>query len=316
MKIRNNLNNLLKLVVLATCFVLFAQASVYAADLQNLSAQKDDAGKVLFEMLDTYNQACVDYQDAVIAREKAEEDLAQINGRIETLRGDLSIRATSMYRQGPFSAIDLLLGSTTFKDFATTWDILRIINDQHISRIDEMNSLKEQQAELVQITNDAEQQAAELMAEIEGQTSELNAQIAQLEESIAKLKTTSINDEAAVKIAQSVVADAPRPNYPTPDYLGDGAWDETILMLLQKHGLSDSWLPTIRNIIWRESTNNPNANSGYYVGLCQFSPQWDPPRGWEGTGDWRYDPVANIERLVQYIADTGGLGNHWAGTNY
>ena len=317
MRIRGISNNMIKLVVLATCFFLFAQTSVYAVDdIAALTLTKDDASRNLLVLLDTYNQACADHQEAIAARQQAEEELAALEERLVVLRGDLSTRATSMYRQGPFGVIDLLLGSTSFRDFTTTWDILRIVNDQHVLRMDEMKSLKEQQLDLVKTSTANEQKAAKLMAEIEEQTADLNAQISQMEKSIGALKEASLAEEAAIRIAQASVSTAPRPNYPVPSYLGDGAWDETILMLLRKHGLSESWLPTIRNIIWRESTNNPNANSGYYVGLCQFSPQWDPPRGWSGTGDWRFDPVANIERMVQYIADTGGLGNHWLGTNY
>jgi len=309
------------MVVFTTCFFLFVCAIAAASEISDLSAQKDEMSKTLFVTLDEYTNACAHYQSAVDARTQAESDLLTINERISVLRNDLTIRAASMYRQGPFKTLDMLLGSTSFLEFTTTWDMLKIINEQHAARIDEMRSLKEQQSELLTIYSENEKASAQLMRDIDEQTTQLNQQIAQLDSSIDALKKTAAVAEVAraeetKKIAEAVVNDRPTPQYPIPSYLGDGAWDATILELLEKYGLGESWLTPIRNIIWRESSNNPNASAGYYVGLCQFGEHWDAPKGWSGQGDWRYDPYASIERMVQYIADTGGLGSHWAATDY
>jgi len=312
-----------KLVVLATCFFLFACAPVFGADLKDLVSQRDATNKQLVAQLDEYTKVCEQYQATVEERMKAEEELVGINDRIKTLKADLSVRATSMYRQGPYRMIDLLLGSTTFAEFTTTWEFLRMINEQQASLVEEMRALQTQQGELIEQCAENEQTAKKLIADIDAQTAELKAQIEALDGSIARLRSEAKAAELAKaeetrRNAQAALDNQPTAQYPMPSYLGDGAWDSTISALLTKYGLPQSWLPTIRNIIWRESTNNPNAvgGGGAYVGLCQFGAHWGPPRGWSGTGDWRYDPVASIERMIQYIADTGGLGNHWAGTNY
>jgi len=311
------------LVVLATCFFLCSPALLHAVDLSDLASQKDKASKELYAQLEQYSKACESYQKTYDERMRAEEELKVINERIKTLRGDISVRATSMYRQGPFQMLDLLLSTTSFNEFANTWDILSMINEQQAARIEEMNNLKSQQDELIASCVENERKAQTLRDDIEAQTAELKRQIDAIDDSIASMKKAAQDREVAQaeanrRLAQSVLDNQSGGYYPLPSYLGDGAWDATISALLAKYGLSESWLPTIRNIIWRESTNNPNAvgGGGAYVGLCQFGSHWQAPRGWTGTGDWRFDPVASIERMVQYIADTGGLGNHWASTNY
>jgi hypothetical protein len=285
-----------------------------------MTAQKDAASKKLIVSLSEYTESVASYQDALAARKAAESELEATNERIVGLKADLSKRAESMYRQGPFALLDLLLGSTSFKEFTTTWDILQTINDQQASLIEQMRELKVKQGELLDESKEQEQRASQLMDEIGSQTSKLESQIADLESSIddAKAEALRLQRLEAAKLAQAIVADAPTPSNPYPSNLGDGAWDSTISALLSKYGLSQSWLPIIRNIIWRESGNNPNAvgGGGAYVGLCQFGAHWAPPKGWKGSGDWRFDPVASIERMVQYIAETGGLGDHWAATNY
>jgi hypothetical protein len=313
---------MVKLVVLTTCFVLSGTLAL-AVDIGELAAQKDGASKALFVSLDEYTKACAEYETKVDERLKAEEELASINERVKVLKSDLSVRATSMYRRGPFQILDLLMGSTSFAEFTTTWDLLRMINEQQAANIEEMRELKKQQDDLIALCASNESEAAKIMRGIEEQTASLNDQIAQLDSSIKKAESEKNAAELAQaeqsrRIAQEVMDNTPTPSYPIPSYLGDGAWDATISSLLTKYGVADSWLPVIRNIIWRESTNNPNAvgGGGAYVGLCQFNAYWTAPRGWSGTGDWRYDPVASIERMVQLIVDTGSLGNHWAATNY
>jgi len=313
-----------KLVVLTTCFILFVCSTAYPSEIDNLTTKKNATSQALFSNLDEYTLACADYQEAINEREQAQVELEETTGRIEVLRSELTQRAASMYRQGRYSALDLLLGSATFQEFTTTWDLLRLINEKHTAQIEEMRSLKAQQRDLIKMTEEKEARAAALIQEIDTKTAVLNAQIADLDSSIEALNRQSeeaarieaLKIEETKKIAEVIVESRPTVQYPMPANLGDGAWDDTISSLLAKYGLGDNWLPIIRNIIWRESSNNPSANSGYYVGLCQFSPAWEPPRGWSGVGDWRYDPVASIERMVQLIADTGGLGSHWAGTNY
>ena len=322
MRIRTDCYRLTKLVVVTTCFFLVIVSAAHAIDLKDLLAQKDASSKQLASQVDEYAKLYDEYQTAVEKRKQTDEELTALNERMKTLKSDLSTRAAGMYRQGPFRFLDLLFGSASFSEFATTWDLLRMINDKQAAAIDEMRALQIEQDALLKQYEESESAAQKLTEELEAQNAELKNKIAALDDSIAEMKRQAADAarlaeaEESRRLAQDTLDN--QPYYPVPSYLGDGAWDATISSLLTKYGLPQSWLPTIRNIIWRESGNNPNAvgGGGAYVGLCQFGAHWSPPRGWSGTGDWRYDPVASIEKMVQYIADTGGLGNHWAATNY
>ncbi|MCL2025002.1 MAG: hypothetical protein FWG78_04430 [Coriobacteriia bacterium] len=319
-------------------FVAATVAPAVARTSADLGAELDVANRELVGSLESYARAYSDYIAAVQARETATAEVATINEQIDRLNEELSIRAAQMYRQGPFSAIEMLLGVTSFQEFTATWDILTKMNEQNTVAIEQMQALKQQRSQLLIELDRNEQLALTLMNDIENQASQLGVRIASIEQSIDTLRAqeaqTAAEAETAaryaeeLRIAQMVITGGrpggSNPNSPAAGQhnqnapLGDGRWDSTILASLGRHGVDSSWLLTIRNIIWRESTNRPESVSpcGTWVGLCQFNAQWDPPRGWSGVGDWRLDPLASIDRLVQYLSDTGNLGNHWAATNH
>ena len=90
-------------------------------------------------------------REAEAKRDEAQARIDEANGQIADLQTRLGSRARSMYRTGGSSFLDLLLGATTFQEFSTGWDML--------------NTLNENDADLVQQTKDLraevqEQQAA------------------------------------------------------------------------------------------------------------------------------------------------------------
>ncbi len=61
---------------------------------------------------------------------------------------------------------------------------------------------------------------------------------------------------------------------------------------------------TLMKVIYRESRGNPRADSGYYVGLLQFSPAWVKTRR-----DWRTDPRESLRRCLNSVDAVGW--RHW-----
>lgn len=107
----------------------------FADPVSEKQAEADEAYQKLLEMQAVLDRASNNYHRAVEAQEEAqllmEEARQRIEGESITIaecQEQLSVRAHDMYRAGPGSFLDVLLGSRTFEEFATNWDMLNTLN--------------------------------------------------------------------------------------------------------------------------------------------------------------------------------------------
>lgn len=162
-----------------------AFAEPTAADKQ---AEAQTALASLNSMQDTLNKASDDYFTALAELEAAQagmEDaqarIDEANAQIAEVQSKLGDRANSMYRSGSLTFIDLLLGSATFEDFTTNWDIL--------------NKMNQNDAEMVQ-------QSKDLRAEVEAEKAEYARQEAVAAEKTEESKKIKEEAEATVAAMQ------------------------------------------------------------------------------------------------------------------
>ena len=73
---------------------------------------------------ENYYKALDEHEAAVQAVADAQARIDEANAQIAELQDKLSKRARSMYRSGQTTALDAILGATTFEEFATSWDLL------------------------------------------------------------------------------------------------------------------------------------------------------------------------------------------------
>lgn len=99
-----------------------AEAQAVLASLNSMQHQLDQASA-------DYGQALEEQAQAQQSADQAQERIDQINVEIADVQSRLGDRAQSMYRTGASSFLDLLLGSTSFSEFATNWDLLNKVND-------------------------------------------------------------------------------------------------------------------------------------------------------------------------------------------
>lgn len=139
----------------------------YAVTSAEKQAEADEVSAQLVEWQNQLNIASDNYFTALEEHDSAVEKMNEAQGRIDaaqevidSTQGKLSDRAVSMYKNGSVSYIDVLLGATSFDDFATTWDVL--------------NELNAQDNDLIEQTDAAKQDAEDARAEYEDQ-----AQVAQ-----------------------------------------------------------------------------------------------------------------------------------------
>lgn len=137
-----------------------AEVRAVKSQLEAIAEEASAAG-------DRYHQAMDAYEDATSRVEQARATIDEMSARIGTLQTRLDSRATSMYRQGSTSYLDVLLGVSSFADFATVWDTL--------------NSLNEQDADLVASTKVAKSTLEAAQTELVEQQEQAKIQLASAE---------------------------------------------------------------------------------------------------------------------------------------
>ena len=169
----------------------------YAESAAELQARADEALNELQAMEDTaaqyysdYLGALSEYENAVVNRNAAQAEIDRINERMAEIQDRLGDRARSMYRSGASSMLDLLLGSASFEQFTTNWDLLGRMNDNDAALVQEAKDLRaeqdekrkqfEEQANIAQTkaneANEAYQKAQEAIAEMQAVYSALSAE--------------------------------------------------------------------------------------------------------------------------------------------
>lgn len=158
-------------LLLAFCLLL-GPTFAFATPAEEKQAEADAAleeltekQEYLDEMSNAYTDAVMKQQEAEAAVEAAQATIDADNARIAELQKRLSSRARTMYREGGFSLIDILLDSTSFMELLSNWEFLDIMNESDANLIQETKTLREEveQQKLILVEQEkiAEQKAAE-----------------------------------------------------------------------------------------------------------------------------------------------------------
>lgn len=156
------------LALVLVCGLLpYPSATAYAdPSLATKQAQAQEALDKLNAMQDELNAASDNYANAEEERanaqarvQEAQEQIEQETAKIAEYQGELATRARSMYRTGGNTFLDVLLGASTFQEFATNWNMLETMNQND--------------AELVSKTKESRTKVQE--AKLEYETQEIRA---------------------------------------------------------------------------------------------------------------------------------------------
>lgn len=176
-----------------------AQADAERAKLADWQAQLDKASNDYYAALSEHDAAVSAMNDA-----QARIDTAQ--AQLATDQAHLGTRATSMYKNGNSSLLDMLLGSTSWSDLINTWDFLKSMNaadaaaaEQAQASRDEAQSARDEYSRQERIAADKLAQAEATKDQAEGIVQQYNSEIASLDSEVAKL----VADEQAMAAAQA-----------------------------------------------------------------------------------------------------------------
>ncbi len=149
------------------------------AEVQSVSAQLNALNDELSLAVDDYNLANRNHDQAVAEAEDCQQRINDAQAKINALQTRIETRATSMYRSGSMTYLDVLMGVGSFDDFATVWDTLNTLNAEDA---DLVVSSKQAKAELdaAKADLDAKQAEAQRQLEIaESYKSEIESKTAQ-----------------------------------------------------------------------------------------------------------------------------------------
>lgn len=165
------------------------QAEADAVRVQVATLQDD-----LNKASEDYNTALNEHEAAVAAMEETQLRIDEKSEEITGLQGKLGTRARSMYRSGSTSFLDILLGSKTFEEFATNWDILNQMNQNDADMVEESKTLRtaleEEKAEYAkqeQIAAEKTEEARVIKENAESTVGEMTAILNSLDEEARQL---------------------------------------------------------------------------------------------------------------------------------
>ena len=145
------------------------------AEVQSVKAELDSMAEEVSAAGDRYNQAMDAYNAATAKVDEAQATIDAMTTKLDSLQGRLDTRAIAMYRCGSTSYLDVLLGAASFDDFATVWDTL--------------NTLNEEDADLVASTKVAKSTLESAHQELVAQQDEARLQLANAESYMNEVQT-------------------------------------------------------------------------------------------------------------------------------
>lgn len=138
-------------------------ASAFAAPSDDKQAEAQAALQKLNQYQSELDQASANYeaahQEQIDAQNRVDEAQKQIEDKTAQIERDqqrLSDRARDMYRSGDTNFLDVILGASSFEQFATTWNMLETLNGNDAELVSETKTARE---ELQAAKQEAEEQA-------------------------------------------------------------------------------------------------------------------------------------------------------------
>lgn len=137
--------------------------NAFASPSDDKQAEAQAALQKLNQYQSELDQASANYeaahQEQIDAQNRVDEAQKQIEEKTAQIEKDqqrLSDRARDMYRSGDTNFLDVILGASSFEQFATTWNMLETLNGNDAELVSETKTARE---ELQAAKQEAEEQA-------------------------------------------------------------------------------------------------------------------------------------------------------------
>lgn len=240
---------------------------------------------------DNYTTAEAERQEAQQRVQEAQQKIDEETAKISEYQGELATRARSMYRTGGNTFLDVILGASSFEEFATNWNMLETLNQNDAELVAKTKESRqavedakvEYQAQEAVATEKANE-AKRIKDEAEATTAEMQSIYDNLSAEAEELmrQEQEARDRAAAAAAQAAIE---REQQSSGSNGGGGGSHSNV---------NNNKVPTV--------TGNVVVDRAYA--------QLGKPYGWGAAGPNSFD----CSGLVGY-ALTGTMGNHWCTTS-
>ncbi len=180
-----------------------AQATKVRSQVQALDDQVEAA-------TENYNEAASRYAAVNAKAASASSRLKKVSARLDQLEVRLGTRAVHMYRSGPLSFVEVLLGATDFDEFATVWDLLTEMNRDDARMVAEMKTARAEASSAKADLDASKRQAAAELASMKATKKRIESQLSQrkkllsgIEAEVARLEAEEDARAAAAARASS-----------------------------------------------------------------------------------------------------------------
>lgn len=205
-------------VVLAVGLALPATFAFAEPTAASKKAEAAAALDKLNQMQETLDKASADYEVALAAQQEAQQKVEEAQVKIDEettkIKGyqeQLGTRARSMYRSGSTSFLDVILGASSFEEFATNWNVLESMNENDAELVQETKVAREAlEAAKVELV-EQERVAAEKAAEAKEVKDNAEATTAEMQETYNSLNAEAqrlLEEEEAARSAAAAAAAA------------------------------------------------------------------------------------------------------------
>ena len=198
-----------------------------------ISAQVSTLDRELQTATARYDSARTRLSRASAASTAGARTLDDLLARLSDLQTRLDARATDMYRSGPLGFVDVLAGSTTFEQFASTWEMLAQISSDDAYMIAQLKSTRSRATAQADILMRNQQKAAGTLsrlaatrATIQAELSQRRSLLAGAQQAARSLESAQARAAARIVVARTAVpASAHRqPANPYSGVTGSGSW--------------------------------------------------------------------------------------------
>ena len=164
------------------------------AEADEVKRKLEAWGKELDQASTKYYLALEAYENAVAAMNEAQARMDAADAEVTRIQEKLSTRATSMYKQGQYSYLDVVFGARSFSEFTSSWDMLSSVASSDAMLIEQSKTYK-REAQLARDEFAAQErlalakleEAEEIRANAEQIVVLFMAELASLEEEVAAL---------------------------------------------------------------------------------------------------------------------------------
>lgn len=275
-----------------------AEADAALAQLNAYQAELDTASI-------NYQAALQEQMDAEAKVAEAQTQIEEKTTEIEQCQKQLGERARDMYRSGDTSFLDVILGASSFEQFATTWTILEDLNQNDAELVQETKTARE---ELEAAKTQAEEQAK--VASDKATEAKAVADAADAKAAEMQSVYDSLSAEAAALVEQQRAAEEQAQTDAAIDRIENGNAGNV------DNGNNSNNSNNNNN----NNSNNKPSNGGSSnndkdqtvtgnVVVDRAYAQLGKPYKWGAAGPSSFD----CSGLVGYCL-TGTYGNHWCTT--